>query len=62
MKQFLSELRAQFSFKEWFRAFFLHVMTAGKPTIKGGAKLTQTGEQLSFNERFEYLKNGHNQR
>ena len=63
----LSEFRAQFSLREWLcamkqgvkeliPAFFTYIPTAHCKTIKGGAKLTQPGEQLSFNERFNYLK------
>jgi len=56
MKQGVVELRPQINLKEWIAAFLFYVPTAGKSTPKAGAKLTQQGEQLSFNERFNYLK------
>ena len=67
MKNLLSEFRAQFSLREWLcamkqgvkeliPAFFTYIPTAHCIKPKAGAKLTQQGEQLSFNERFNYLK------
>jgi len=57
MKQLLKELRAQFSLREWIAAFFCYIPTAHCKRVKGGARLTQPGEQLTFNERFNMLKN-----
>lgn len=53
----LKELRAQFNLREWIAAFLFYVPTANAKRVKGGARLTQPGEQLTFNERFNYLKN-----
>jgi len=39
----ISEIRQQFSFAEWFRAFWNHVPTAGKITPKGGVELKYPG-------------------
>ena len=52
----LNEVLSQFSLKEFFQAFFCHISTASAKRIKPGARLTQKGEQMSFNERFEYLR------
>lgn len=71
MKTLLKEIRAQFSLNEWLSAmkqgakellpaFFCYIPTAHAKSVKGGAILTQPGEQLTFNERFNYLKNGSN--
>jgi len=49
----IKEIRQQFSFTEWFKAFWNHVPTAGKVTIKGGAELKHPGG--TFQERTEAM-------
>lgn len=51
----LHELTSQFTFTEWFKAFFNHVPTAGKQTPKKGYKLAYPGGTLA--ERTEALMN-----
>jgi len=46
----LTEIRAQFSAKEWMQAIFCHIPTANAPRINGGAKLTQPRRCNNFNE------------
>ncbi len=56
LKQILSiyrELLAQFSLKEILCACFNYIPTAGKPTIKGGSRLTQKGTAKNFNDVFQ---------
>jgi hypothetical protein len=53
MKQLIQEVRKQFSFSEWFKAFWSHTPTAGKVSIQGGAKLVYPGG--TFQERTQAM-------
>jgi hypothetical protein len=46
----LTEIRAQFSAKEWMQAIFFHIPTASAIKPKAGAKLTQPRRCTNFNE------------
>lgn len=49
----IAEITRQFSFSEWFKAFWNHVPTAGKKTPKSGYKLAYQGGTMQ--ERTEAL-------
>jgi hypothetical protein len=53
----LTEIRAQFSAKEWMQAIFFHIPTASAIKPKAGAKLTQPGRCHNFNELHQHLIN-----
>ena len=50
----LTEFTRQFSFTEWFKAFWNHVPTAGKKAPKSGYKLAYQGGTMQ--ERTEALQ------
>ena len=50
----LTEITRQFSFTEWFKAFWNHVPTAGKKAPKSGYKLAYQGGTMQ--ERTEALQ------
>lgn len=50
----LIELTRQFSFTEWFKAFWNHTPTAGKKAPKSGYKLAYEGGTMQ--ERTEALQ------
>jgi len=56
MKQGIKELFNQWSIREWTLAIFCYFPNAHGVKPKAGAKLSQPGESLTFNERFNYLK------
>ena len=51
----LTEIRAQFSAKEWMQAIFVHIPTASAIKPKAGAKLTQPRRCTNFNELHQHL-------